>query len=63
MNKPEADPKTRLKHISLMIHPKHVAMLRRIKIRMIDDPDQRRAVGNQSAILYAIEQVAGEREG
>ncbi len=63
MNKPDADPKSRRTHVPLMLHPRDMARLRKIKLRMIDDPENRRPVGNQTAIIYAIERVARETEG
>lgn len=60
-DKPEK--KDRRYRFPVALHPKHAAMLRQIKIRMIDDQQSRRPVGNQSAVIYCIERVAGETEG
>lgn len=62
MTKPD-DPKSRRTHIPLQLHPRDMARLRKIKIRMVNDPKNKRAVGNQTAIIYALERVAGEMEG
>jgi hypothetical protein len=62
VTKPDDDPKSRRTPISLQLHPRDMARLRKIKLRMIDDPKNRRPVGNQTAIIYALERVAGESE-